>query len=125
MALYRNFYRDYKTTSPFIVEVYGLATIGGSAAVASSIGRGGTVSKVSGTGKYQIALDCKGGVPQILTTIVTPVHATNAYTVAVTGYNLTTGVITFTVSLAGTATDPASGTLLPFRVAVLNNKYIG
>ena len=125
MALYRNFYRDYKATSPFVVEIFGLATIGASAAVTAQVGRGSTMSKVSGTGKYQILLDARGGVPTILTADFTPVHATNAYTVAVTGFNTTTGVITLTVSLAGTPTDPASGSQIGFRIAVLNNRYTG
>jgi len=125
MALYRNMWRDFKTTSPFLVDVIGKALIGGSGAVTSQVGRGATFSKVTGAGKYQLALDSKGGVADIPFADFFVPHATNAYTVQVTGVNLTTGVITLTVALAGTPTDPVTGTSVGYRVVVQNQKYIG
>jgi len=125
MALYRNMWRDLKVTTPFVVDVLGKATYGGSGAIASQTGRGGTIAKVSGAGKYSLTLDARGGVADVLYADFMLVHATNVYTVQVTSINLTTGVIGFTVSLAGTPTDPVTGVTLGYRVAVQNARYTG
>jgi hypothetical protein len=118
-------WRDLKVTCPFLVDVIGKATIGSSGAVTSQVGRGATIAKVTGAGKYTLTLDTKGGVADILFADFQLAHATNVYTVSITDINNTTGVITFTVAAGGTAADPASGVRLGYRVVVQNARYTG